>query len=299
LISVTDSLGAVAEAEYTVLQESSGFYTDAQPRCTWPCLDGHGPQHVVSRLWRDTGTGTKREYVYRYEGRRFNYFDGPLGFQRTYERDSLTGIERSVTYSQSMYNLGTPKNEESYLSTISGVTNIKGCTTRTALCYRSFVVAKGQPLTKRSTLFLLEDLAATGENSSYMRRFVAPHRVTTEAWEIDGTELPKLVVDDAYEEPAKVAGAKQWGNRTTRTTTLSKTGVSGVQTTTIEDAFVAADEVNWILGRLSTRKVTTKRPAVSITTETPTEVAPTPDQAGPKPASAAVLSVILSLLLDD
>jgi hypothetical protein len=299
LISIADSLGAVTEAEYTVLQESSGFYTDALPRCTWPCRDGHGPQHVVSRLWRDTGTGTKREYIYRYEGRKFNYFEGPLGFLRTYERDSLTGIERSTTYSQSVPLIGAPKTEESYLSTISGITNIKGCTTRTALCYRSFDIAKGQPLTKRSTTYKVENLAATGENASYMRRFVAPDMVTTESWEIDGTVLPKQVVDDAYEEPTKVAGAKQWGNRTSRTTTLSKTGVSGVHTTTIEDAYVAADEANWILGRLSTRKVTTKRPAVSITTETPTEVAPTPDQAGPKPASAAVLSVILSLLLDD
>ena len=300
LISVTDSLGAVTEAEYTVLQESSGFYTDALPRCTWPCRDGHGPQHVVSRLWRDTGTGSKREYVYRYEGRRFDYFEGPLGFQRTYERDSETGIERAVTYSQSIPLIGAPKTEETYLSTMSGIANLKGCDVRTALCYRSFKVAKGQSLAKRTTTYHVENLTVAGEStSSYMRKFVAPDTVTTEAWEIDGTDLPKQVVDDAYDEPAKGAGAKQWGNRTSRTTTLSKTGVTGVQKTTIEDSFIAADEANWVLGRLSTRKVTTTRPAVSITTETPTEVALTPDKAGPKPLTPAVLGAILSLLLDD
>mgnify|MGYP000635583107 CR=1 FL=1 len=88
LISVTDSLGAVTEAEYTVLQEAAGVYAFAPPDCGWPCRDGHGPQQVVSRVWRDTGTGTKREFVYRYYARRFDFFEGPLGFQSLSEIDT-------------------------------------------------------------------------------------------------------------------------------------------------------------------------------------------------------------------
>jgi hypothetical protein len=295
ITGLTDSLGATIALKYSLTQQFSGFYADDQPAAVWPLRDGHGPTLVVTEVARDDGLSATQKSRYRYGGRKSHFDYGPLGFSWMAVRDEATGIETRTDFEQTYPFIGWPKKIETYRSSITGETVVSGCYNTTVLCAKTFTVTASQPSISRSTMALdKESLGIAGEYSSNPRWFPFVRSVTEERWELDGTALPTKTSTSYYEEPSLVAGSKQWGNLTKRNVALSD-GHSTLAVNTYEPAA----ETTWTLGRLSRATVTSSRPARTIAVSAPADGAPPPQSASPLPISPAILSTILSLLLDD
>lgn len=290
ITKVTDSLGATTEFTYTLAQKFGGSYQDDSPRATWPVRETHAPLYVVGSLVRDNGAGGVRTTRYRYAGRKVHAHEGSLGFAVVGARDETTGIETVTTYQQEHPHIGTVLSTEAHRSSSSA--GSQPCSPP-YLCYRGYSVTPGSVLSRTTITPEKELLAGAGEYSSNGRYFTYAKTVVEERWDLDGSQFPTKTSAFQYEEPRQVANAKQWGNLTKKTVTLSD-GRSVVDERTYEPAV----ETTWSIGRLAKTTVTSSRPAVSVSVSAPTDAAP-PTASAPPVVSPAVLNAILSLLLDD
>jgi Salmonella virulence plasmid 65kDa B protein/FG-GAP-like repeat len=290
IVKATDSLGSTVGVQYTVAQIKSGFYSNTVPRRTWPERDGQGATIIVSELSRDTGTATPRLYRYKYQGRGFHFEDGPLGFYRVSERDQSTGIEKTTQFEQRFPFIGLVAVDETAKSEVDTSTIKRGCVSVSELCFRSTPVLSIQKVATRTLVNKELLLGAAGESTTgHQRRMVYTGQVTEEAWDLDLSKLPTRTTVDTYDEPALVAGAKQWGNRTQRV--VSYTG--GINTTTT-DSYMPADEAAWKIGRLSKRVVESTRPARAVSV-----IAATADPELLPPSSQNLPAGVRFLLMDD
>jgi hypothetical protein len=295
ITKITDSLGAATNVRYSLAQQFSSSYANDLPASTWPVRDANGPTLIVTEVARDNGVGGTRKTRYRYGGRKVHFDDGTLGFSWSAARDDSTGIEAYTAFEQTWPHTGQAKLSETYRSTLTGEVTLSGCATAFDLCFKNFTVTKSQPLLSRSTVTLAhESLGSAGENQNNTRWFLFANRVHEERWELDGSALPTKTTMSEYEEPRLVGGSKQWGNLTRKSVVIDD-GHSSVT----NNSFEPAVETSWTLGRLRTTTVTTTRPARTISVPAPSDAAPPTGAAGPLPISPAVLSAILSLLLDD
>lgn len=308
--AVTGSLGDVTTFSYTVAQPYGGSYTEDAPAAVWPLKDLRGPTFIVSSIQRDNGTTSPRKTRYRYGGRKSHQDNGPLGFRWIAARDETTGIETYTEYEQTYPHVGAAKKSESRKSSMAFGVEAPGCicnqhsvsaplgcisiSGQNFVCSPRFTVTSDQLLARSTNTRALESLGLVGEPGGNTRYFTYLKSAVDERWEWDGTALPIKTTTFAYEEPRLVPGAKQWGNLTQKKVVLSD-GNSSVE----DNSFEPAVEAGWILGRISKTTATTSRPTRTITVAAPSDAAAPPQAAGALPISAQLLSVILSILLDD
>ena len=137
--------------------------------------------------------------------------------------------------------------------------------------------------------FMPPNPASTCTVSAGNRYFVYGSQVDTQAWELDGTALPRSRTlnqnVDAYGNVGSVTSQ-----------TLTATGGSTEYSKVVTNTYAAPDTANWILGRLLRSTVVSSGPTV------PAPVTPGSGglAAAPSPIlPASLLLPILQLLLDD
>ncbi len=243
LVSAEDGLGRMASITYKPLTDSSVF-TKGGDR--WhPEIDIQAPMYVVSSVSQDDGkTETpgnlegQAAINYTYAGAKVNRLGrGFLGFRTVTARDEQTGILTTTTYNQTYPFTGQVDSSVTRLDNGAVVDLVKDV----ASTYAQLTIFDG---------------TATGQPSVL---FPYASSSTSKAYEIaDSTNTPFLV-----SSTTTTTTYDNYGNalNVTQSVTDETTGATGGQVFTTETASLYDnDEVNWILGRVTSTTVTKSRP---------------------------------------
>ncbi len=243
LISAKDGLGRMAEITYKPLTDDS-VYTKGSG-AAFPEVDIEAPMYVVSSVTQDDGkTETPGNLEgqavinYTYAGAKVNaHGRGFLGFRTVTARDEQTEILTTTTYNQTYPFTGQVDSSVTRLDSGAVVDLVK----QVDSTYASLTIFDGTATNQPSVLFPYADSS------------------TSKAYEITDSNNAGFLVSTTTTSSTY----DSYGNATdiTQTVTDETTGATAGQVFSTQTASVYTnDEVNWILGRVTSTTVTKSRP---------------------------------------
>ncbi len=243
LASAKDGLGRMATITYKPLTDDS-VYTKGSG-ASFPEIDIQAPMYVVSSVSQDDGkTETPGNLEgqavinYTYAGAKVDTRGrGFLGFRTVTARDEQTGILTTTTYNQTYPFTGQVESSVTRLDNGAVVDLVK----EVASTYASLTIFDG---------------TATGQPSVL---FPYAYSSTSKAYEIADSNNAAFLVSST----TTTNSYDTYGNalNVTQSVTDETTGATGGQVFTTETASLYDnDEVDWILGRVTSTTVTKTRP---------------------------------------
>jgi len=233
-------------------------------------------QRVVAQTSASDGLGGVRTTGYNYYSARMERNGrGFVGFEATESVDGATRYASRTTYRQTFPYLGLVSEtaqgtSQSNYKNLSHVTNI----------YKCFV-----PLTDASNEVALDCSIFSGK-----RFFPYVSQTDTEAWDLDGSPLPKTTTT--------LSDFDGFGNaKTVLTKTLNGDGSATDYSKKVSNTYYS-DATKWLLGRLVKSEVTATGPDVAAPVVPGSGAGTLPPTPAPK-LPPQLLMTILQLLLDD
>ncbi len=248
LVSAEDGLGRMAEITYKPLTDSS-VYTKGSG-ASFPEVDIQAPMYVVASVSQDDGQtappgGVEGDAVvnYIYAGAKVDIQGrGFLGFRTVTARDEQTGILTTTTYNQTYPFTGQVDSSVTRLDNGAVVDLVK----EVESVYASEEIFDGA-LTNQPSVFF--PYASSSTSKAY-----EISRVDSQNNQLPGFLVSSTTTTTSYDN---------YGNALTVTQSVTDetTGATGGQVFTTETASLYDnDEVNWILGRVTSTTVTKTRP---------------------------------------
>ncbi|WP_282611298.1 polymorphic toxin-type HINT domain-containing protein [Pelagibius sp. Alg239-R121] len=248
LVSGTDGLGRVASITYKPLTDDS-VYTKGSG-ASFPEIDIQAPMYVVASVSQDDGkTETPGNLEgqavinYSYAGAKVNTEGrGFLGFRTVTARDEQTGILTTTTYNQTYPFTGQVDSSVTRLDNGVVVDLVK----EVASTYASKLIFDGTASNQPSVLFPYAD-SSTSKAYEISRQDLQSNQVA-------GFLVSSTTTSSTYDDYGNALSITQ--SVTDETTGATAGQVFTTQTASLYDN----DEVNWILGRVTSTTVTKSRP---------------------------------------
>ncbi|WP_282611404.1 toxin TcdB middle/N-terminal domain-containing protein, partial [Pelagibius sp. Alg239-R121] len=251
LVSAKDGLGRMAEITYKPLTDDD-VYTKGSG-ASFPEFDIIAPMYVVSSVSQDDGQtappgGVEGDAVinYTYAGAKVDAQGrGFLGFRTVTARDEQTGILTTTTYNQTYPFTGQVDSSVTRLDNGTVVDLVK----EVSSTYASKLIFDGSSTNQPSVLFPYADLSTS--------KAYEISRLDLQSNQVAGFLVSSTTTSSTYDD---------YGNALsiTQSVTDETTGATGGQVFTTQTASLYDnDEVNWILGRVTSTTVTKTRPGAA------------------------------------
>ncbi|WP_282611232.1 FG-GAP-like repeat-containing protein, partial [Pelagibius sp. Alg239-R121] len=251
MVSAEDGLGRVASITYKPLTDDS-VYTKGSG-ATFPESDIQAPMYVVASVSQDDGQtappgGVEGQAVinYSYAGAKVNTQGrGFLGFRTVTARDAQTGILTTTTYNQTYPFTGQVDSSVTRLDNGLVVDLVK----EVSSTYASKLIFDGSSTNQPSVLFPYAD-SSTSKAYEIARQDLQSNQVA-------GFLVSSTTTTSTYDDLGNALSITQ--SVTDETTGATAGQVFTTQTASLYDN----DEVNWILGRVTSTTVTKSRPGAA------------------------------------